>query len=265
MQKGKALHRALPLIPPNGVVITAIFLISLCLSEEVPGMSLRGLPPDPRRYIDPCAPLVRGRYALCFSSCSEPYGIGDLRIYRALAGMRAGGSALWALWDACSHPLYRLDGLGLRACLRPFGLPASIALEPRLRREAVKGFPPAYTAGCGAALVLSGRDVACLLKRGIMGMEGSNFTLLSISVRVDGFSLTAACRSLKGSVSLVDVVGGVSFDGIASMRTGYRPDTGEIRFGLDCRRGRIVVKALWAHHPVLGRTISLGVGCLWAG
>ncbi len=263
MQKGKALHRAPPLNRPTRSWIAAIFVISVLLPGNAPGMNLRGLPPRPRDYIDPFSPIVPDRYALCYSSCQEPYGIEDLRIYRVLVGGRIERFALWSLWDAIDHPLYRLDMIRLRVCLQPFGLPAAIALEPWLRRESVKGFPAAPSAGSAAALLLCRRDVAVLLWKEVVGRGGAGSALISCSVSIERIFLTAACRRREGSFSLVDTSGEISIDRSVSMLTGYRLDTGEIRFGLACRRGRIIVTALWAHHPVLGGTISLGVGCLW--
>jgi hypothetical protein len=263
VQKGKALHCALPLNALYRPGTAVIVVISLLLSGNAPGMAVRGQPPRPGGYLDPFFSLVRDRYALCYSSCAEPYGIDDLRFYQVLVGTRIERFALWVLWDARAHPLYRLDELRLRVCLRPFGLSASIALEPLLWREAVKGFPSAHSAGFAAALVLSRTNLACSLRREFAGRSESSPTLVACSARVHRFSLTAVGCVADEEIFLLDVEGELSIGGLISFRTGYRLDTEEIRCGLGCRRERMLVTALWAHHPALGRTISLGVGYVW--
>ncbi len=263
MQKGKALYRALSLNAVRRPKRTFIVVISLLMSGNTAGMAVRGQTPRPGDYLDPFVSLARGRYALGYSSRAEPYGIDDLRVYRALGGIRFERFALWALWDACAHPLYRLDELRLRVCLRPFGLPASIAMEPLMWREAVKGFPAAHSAGISFALILHRADLAFSLRREVAGRSGVGSTLIACSARVDRLTMTAAGSCGDGALSLLDVEGELSIDRLMSLRTGYRLDTEEIRCSLGCRKGRIIVTALWAHHPVLGRTISLGVGYLW--
>ena len=263
MQKGEALHRALPLRMRNQAWIASIIMIAALTSGNALGIGALGHPLRPRGYLDPFVSLVQGGYVLCYSACAEQYGIDDLHTYRTLLGARIERFALWTVWDACTHPLYRLDELRLRICLEPLRLPASIALEPALRREAVKGFPAGHSAGLAAVIILHRTGLAFSVRRQVAGRTKGNPAVIACSVCLDRISIAAAgCGTVRG-ISLLEVEGELSLDGFISLRTGYRLDTEEIRCGLGCRKGRILVTALWSHHPALGRTISLGVGFVW--
>jgi hypothetical protein len=262
MQKGEALHRALPLEMRNRSWIVAIIVIVSLVSADAFGIGAQGQPLRPGGYLDPFVSLVRGGYVLCHSSCAERYGIDDLHTYRVLFGARIERFALWAVWDACAHPLYRGDEIRLRICSTPFRLPASIALEPALWREAVKGFPAGYSTGLAAVIIFHGRGLAFSVRRRIAGQVNGR-DLIACSARIDRLSLVAEGCWNGGRGSLVEVEGELALDGLISLRTGYRLDTGEIRCGFGCRGGGILVTLLWSHHPVLGRTLSLGVGYVW--
>jgi hypothetical protein len=263
VQKGKALHSALPLNAAVRQRIAGIIVISFLLPWNALGMAARGHPLRPGDHLDPFVSLVRGVYALCYSSCARPYGIDDLLTYRALVGARIERLALWAQWEACAHPFYRLDELRIRICLQPFDLPVSVVLEPVLLREAVEGFPTTHSTGLAAVFALNLTNLAFSLRREVVGRAATSSTLVACSARIDRLSLTVAGCGGSGGYSFIDVEGELSIDRLIFFRTGYRLDTEEIRCGLGCRRGRILVTALWAHHPALGRTISLGVGYVW--
>jgi hypothetical protein len=263
MQKGKALHCALPL----KVMVRSWGAIFIMIASLAPGSAL-GIkivdhPLRPMSHLDPFVSLVSGVYMLCYSSCAEPYGIDDLHIYRALLGARTERFALWAAWDECGHPLYRLDELRLRICMEASRLPVSMALEPALRREAVKGFPARNSAGIAAVVILCRRGIACSLKREFAGQGGESPVLLACSARLDRLSITAAGCLTGGGFDIRETEAELSIDGIITLWTGYHLDAKEIRCGIGCRRRGILVTACWAHHPALGRTISLGVGYVW--
>ena len=262
MQEGEALHRALPLKMRDRASIAAIILITALVSGNALGMGGQGHPLRPREYLDPFVSLVRGGYVLCYSSCAQPYGIDDLHAYRALLGARIDRFAFWAIWDACAHSLYRLDELRLRICVGSLRLPASIALEPSLRREVVKGFPAGHSTGIAAIVILHRTGLAFSVKRRIAGRTNGS-AMIACSVRLDRLSLSAAGWGNGKGISLGEVEGEFVLERFMSIRTGYRLDTEEIRCGLGCRKGGILVTALWSHHPVLGRTVSLGVGYVW--
>jgi len=243
--------------------IAALIVIMTFASGNALGIGAQGYPLRPRGYLDPFVSLVRGGYVLCYSSCAEPYGIDDLHTYRTLIGARIERFALWAVWDACAHPLYRLDELRLRICSGPLPLPVMIVLEPALRREAVKGFTAGHSAGLAAVIILCRAGPAFSVRAQIAGRTKVNSPVIACSANLDRLSLAAAGYGTGRGISLLEVEGELALDGFISLRTGYRLDTEEIRCGLGCRRGRILVTALWSHHPALGRTISLGVGYVW--
>ena len=264
MQEGEALHRAIPLRMRDRVWIAAITLAMSIVSGNTVQAGIRGQPVRPGGYLDPFHSLVRGEYVLCYSSCAEPYGIDELHTYRSLLGARVEGFALWAVWDACAHPFYRLDELRMRICSEPFRIPASIALEHALRREAVKDFPTSHSTGIAVVIILERAGFAFSVRSQIAGGTGEIPTLIACSSRFDRFSITAVGWGKSEGLSLIIVEGELSLDGFVSFRTGYRLDTDEIRCGLGCRREGVLVTALWSHHPALGRTVTLGVGYVWS-
>lgn len=260
MQEGKALHRALQVnrwLAPSAAAIAFMVLSP----GNVFGIATVDHQLRPAEQLDPFFSLVRNGYALCYGSCAEPYGIDDLRIYRALIGVRGGRFALWAAWEACAHRLFRRDDLHLRVCVQPFRFPLSFGLEPGMRRDAATGFPPGCVAGLTALAVLQGRGVACSLRREVTDREA--FPLVACTVSLDLIFLTVEGVRSDDGFDLREVESGLSIDGLVELRTGYRLDTGEVRCGVGCRRRGIIVTARWAHHPVLGRSVSLGVGCIW--
>jgi len=261
MQKGEALHRTLPFEMRDRSWIAAIIMIASLVSVDAFGTGTRGHPPW--GYLDPFASLVRGTYLLCHSSCAERYEIDDLHTYRVLLGARVERFALWAVWDACAHPLFRGDEIRLRICSTPLRFPASIALEPALGREAVKGFPAEYSSGLAAVVIFHVRGLAFSVRRRIAGRVDGRY-LIACSARLERLSLAAeGCWNGEG-LSLIEVEGELALDGLIFLRTGFRLDTEEILCGFGCRGGGILVTLLWSHHPVLGRTLSLGVGYVWS-
>ena len=62
MQKGEALHRALPLRRRDRAWIAAIIMIAALASGNAPGIGAQGHPLRPRGYLDPFVSLVRGGY-----------------------------------------------------------------------------------------------------------------------------------------------------------------------------------------------------------
>jgi len=263
MQEGKTMHRALPMsrrIRSSAASVLAVMAFASGAAFGVPdGGRLR----MPLESLDPFASLVWGAYTLCYSSCAEPYGMDELRTYRGLLGTRGGRYAFWAVWDACVHRLYRRDELRARICLDPFRLPLSVGLEQVLGREAVSGFPARLSAGFSAFVVIRRGGIACSMKREIDGWMGRGEALIACSVSLDRLTLAAAGCLDGGAFDMREVRGELSAGGIISIETGYRLDTGEVRWGVVCTGGRVLASASWAHHPVLGRTVFLGAGCVW--
>ncbi len=264
MQKGKTMHRALPLRPGRLPGAALVFAAASIVCGNALAVRIGDGPRGPSGHLDPFLPLVAGRYALCYSSGREPYGIEGLRAYRLLLGARTERLALWVEWDVIAHTLYRLDELRLRMGVGPFLLPLSIVLEPVVRRESVRGFPAGYSAGLAAVLVARRAGVGCSLKREISGWGGACPILAECRVGLDRLSFTTAVYLQDGGIDLRELEGEFSIEGVATLRTGYRFYTGEVLCGIGCRRRGILFTALWEHHPVLGRTVSIGMGYVWA-
>lgn len=262
MQERETLYRALPLRMWIRALVVAVIVISAASSDLLSTKRVES-PLWPLEYLDPFVSVVRGRYLLCHSACSNPYGIDDLRAYHATLGGRFEHFALWTLWKTYSHPLYRLDELRMRVCAGPFRFPISIVLEPLLRLEAVKGFPAGHTGCLLTAVVLQRAGFAFSMRKQLIGRTLESSTLITCSVKVDRFSIVVAGREMGGEPSLLDVEGELTLGGSVALRSGYRLHTDEIRCGMICRGKGILVSALWRHHPVLGRTVVLGVGCVW--
>jgi len=258
------MHRTLPLSPKHRLSAVLIAAAVSVMSGDALAVRVGGGSLGPLEHLDPFVPLVGGGYALCYGSCAEPYGIDDLRQYRSVLGARIGRIAVWARWDALAHDLYRLDEMRVRFGVEPFPLPLSIALEPILRREKVSGYPAGYATGLAAVLAAGKRRIACSLAGEIPEGGKACPVLLSCRAGLDRLSFTAAVSLRDGRVEFREVEGELSIEGIATLRTGYRLYTGEVLCGIGLRRRSILVTATWEHHPVLGGTLSLGVGCVWA-
>ena len=262
MQEGEALYRALSLKMSSRVSL-AVIVIAALTAFEAAGMEIRGNPIRPEAYLDPFAPLVKGGYLLCCGSRREPYGIEDLSAYRAQLGVRSERFALWAIWDAVTQTLYRLDELKLRIGAGRCVLPLSIFIEPMLRREVVKGCPAERSACVAAAVVFQHAGLACSLRSVLHGGTGRENLQVACSARLDPLSIALSGCGTERGYFLDGVEGQLSIGEPVSLGAAYRLDTCEISFGVSCRRSGLLLTAFWSHHPVLGRTTCLGVGYLW--
>jgi len=263
VQEGETVRRALPLSRRHRLSVALVVAAAFVVWGDAPAVQVGGVPPGPSGHLDPFVPLVGGEYALCHSSCGAPYGIDDLRAYKSLLGARAERFALWAVWDALVHDLYRLDELRVMFGVEPFRSELSIVLEPVLRREAVSGFTAEYSAGFAAVLVAGWRGLAFSLAGEVSEWRGTGMVLVASRAGLDPLSFTAAVCVRDGGVELREVEGELSIEGVVTLRTGYRLRTGDIRCGIGCRRKSILVTARWEHHPVLGGTVYIGMGYVW--
>lgn len=261
MQEGEALHSS-PAVKMVVRVRIALFVVTVLIASP-DGAGSGGNPIPPGAYLDPFVSLVAGEYLLCYSSYAELYGIDGLHAHSAMLGTRIERFAIWVLWEVCTHSLYRMDELRVRLCSERLGLPLSIVLEPAMRRERVKGFPAGNSPRLSAAVILETAGLSFSIYRKFTGEMGVASTLVACSVSIDGFAITAAGHVMDRRLSLLDMEGRLMLGGAMSLRSGYRLDTDEIRCGLECRRGGLLVSVLWSHHPILGRTVTLGVGHVW--
>ena len=252
----------------------AVFGLFMLLLGSGPGRceGIPGLPPwvaarggavEPVEYIGALDPFQGGAYTGLVASGSRPYGIGDLDAYHLMFCVRGAGWGISAEWETLQYPHYISDRVVAGAGVESILPRMSVALESVFRRDGVGGFPKLSRWRIDGTVLIGGRSFMIAVSCPITGDRGGRIVSLGCSAGSKIVTLTFNIDLIEDR--WLDPRSGfrVMFCPSASFMAGYRFETDEISFGLESRCARIMIVLSWSHHPVMGQTISLGVGRLW--
>ncbi|MDZ7860202.1 MAG: hypothetical protein U5O15_05990 [Candidatus Krumholzibacteriota bacterium] len=202
------------------------------------------------------------------SSVSNPYSIKGLTDSFLLTGIHNGSNDLWISWSLLNHDLYREDRVRIRWIRRIARCGIKLGLAPGFRGKRVAGFNYETEKTIGVSASYNWRNLLGL------GVKGNlhNFDCYDnekvkfmVSISDPPISLLFNYVVLRRNDDNFLIGLEVNLSCNFCILSGYDENTNEISTGLVYRRNYWYFGVTWNNHPVLGSTISAGVGVLWAG
>ena len=272
MQKGKAVHRRGG--RPVAVFCLAVFAVVTCGSAsaeagmpECFAVRFSEVAPDADPGCVRWRDLDAGeRLAGFVSTVSNPYLLDGLVASRLSAGCEAKRYSAWLEWSHLGHSLYREDHLEM---ILGFSLPLEgcrFAIVPAVEQREVRGL--------GAARAHSCRVIASYGYAGCVSVGFARSAYESVPGAAPSSGAFLLCRA--GSLALaLDRSAPASCEAETrlsiearcaarcSVRFGYRWGTEELSGGLVVPLASVIVDCAWSQHPVLGSSLSIGIGRFW--
>ena len=206
------------------------------------------------------------RFTGAVLSWCRPYALEDLTVSYLTAGYHCPRRALWLGWHLFHHPLYREDRLTMKASQRLLSGHLLLFCRSSGLFTRVRGFrsKASFEASFALFFISEGFLLAGIENHFIgHGRENHGDWLFAASAHIGPLMLVVN-RDLAGGSNAntrIGIEAGLG-DGL-SLLSGYRLATDEISGGVLYTGRRLLVGISWSHHPVLGRTVSLGIGGVW--
>ena len=272
MQKGKKVHCGG--WRPVAACCLAMFAVVMCGSASGQTAMPRCFPlrlseiaPDADPACVRLGDVAAGkRLAGFISTVSNPYLLEGLVASRLCAGCEAPHCSVWFEWSHRGHALYREDRL---AAAFGFDLPLEgcrFAVVPAVEQREVKGFRAARARSCRvtASYEYGGRVCVGFARSAYESIPGaaspSGAFLLcragALSVALDRSASAYHAADARLSVE-------AQCAARCSVRFGYRWGTEELSSGLVVVLAPMIVDCSWSQHPVLGSSLSVGIGRFW--
>jgi len=210
---------------------------------------------------------TEGNHIGLISSLSNPYSIKGLTDSFLLTGIHNGSNDLWISWSLLNHDLYREDRVRLSWTGRMARSGIKLGLAPGFIGKGVAGFNYETERTIGISVSYSWR------KRFRLGIRGDLYDLDFYDYEEVKFMVSICDPPVSLLFNYVVprrnddnfLIGlEVNLSGNFCLLSGYDENTNEISTGLVYRRNNWYFGITWNNHPVLGSTMSAGVGVLWA-
>jgi hypothetical protein len=207
-----------------------------------------------------------GDYFGLICSVSNPYSINGITDSFLKTGFRNSNNSLWVSWSLLHHDLYREDRVKIHWIREIGGSGFSVGISPAFGGRKVTGFEYEKDGTVKISISFDWKEVFISgFERVIYDPDFSTDEVAKFMFSINDFplSLLVNYSVLRRNENQLLMGAEANLSNDLCLLSGYGFNTNEISSGLVYQRNNWYFGLSWNHHPVLGSTLSAGIGMLW--
>ncbi|MCD6380022.1 hypothetical protein J7M07_06230 [bacterium] len=209
---------------------------------------------------------ANGNYFGLISSVSNPYSINGITDSFLKIGFRNSNNNLWVSWSLLHYDLYREDRVKIQWIREIARSGLSLGISPAFGGRKVTGFEYETDGTVKTSISFDWKKIFTSGFEGIIydpDFSADEVAKFMFSINDFPLSLLVNYSVLRRNENefLMGAEANLSSD--FCLLSGYGFNTNEISSGLVYQRNNWYFGFSWNHHPVLGSTLSAGIGVLW--
>jgi len=200
------------------------------------------------------------------SSISNPYSIDGISDSFLKTGICTRNNNLWVSWSLLHYDLYSENHVKFSWIRKILGCGIAAGIAPGFKGKRVKGFEYETTVTVKALISFSWKELFLYGFEGIIydsDLSTDQTAKFKFSIIDYPLSLLVNYAVFRRNDNDFILGAEANLSSDLSLLSGYGFNTNEISSGLVYQRNNRYFGFSWNHHPVLGSTLSAGIGMLW--